>query len=165
MKKSIFLILLSLGLFNCSAIPNGDKPNIVFILADDLGWADLPPYGNTFNQAPNLTALAEEGMLFTNAYAANPVCSPTRASIMTGQYPVRTGINDWIPGHFRPFEEVQTPWNENMHLPLELNTMGEVLQKAGYATAFFGKWHLGREMEYHPLNRGFQVAKVTGIRI
>ncbi len=69
-----------------------EKPNIVFILADDLGWADLPIYGNKFNEAPNLTKLARDGMLFTNAYASSPVCSPTRASIMSGQYPARVAI-------------------------------------------------------------------------
>ena len=84
---------------------NEKKPNIVFILADDLGWADLPCYGNTFNEAPNLDRLSKAGMRFTNAYAACPVCSPTRASIQSGQYPARVGVIDFIPGHWRPYPD------------------------------------------------------------
>lgn len=88
-----------------------EKPNIIFILADDLGWADLPVYGNTFNEAPNLDKMALEGITFINAYAACPVCSPTRASIMSGQYPARLGVIDFIPGHWRPDEKVIVPQN------------------------------------------------------
>ncbi|MGD9556734.1 MAG: sulfatase [Mangrovibacterium sp.] len=137
-----------------------EKPNIVFILADDLGWADLPIYGNKFNEAPNLTKLARDGMLFTNAYASSPVCSPTRASIMSGQYPARVGIIDWIPGHWRPFEEVTVPVNRTQYLPEEIVTMGEALKSAGYATGYFGKWHLGNKRTYHPLNQGFDIANI-----
>jgi len=137
----------------------GSKPNIIFILADDMGWADLPVYGNQFNEAPHLTRLAEEGIRFTDAYAACPVCSPTRASIMSGQYPARVGITDFITGHWRPFEEVIVPKNRTQYLPLEIHTMGEVLQEAGYSTAFFGKWHLGRA-PYDPGNQGFDVTNV-----
>ena len=117
-----------------SLMVNGQqgKPNIVFILADDLGWADLPVYGNKFNEAPNLGKLAKEGMRFTNAYAASPVCSPTRASIMSGQYPARVGIIDWIPGHWRPYEEVVVPSNRTQYLPGEIETIGEALKKTGY---------------------------------
>ncbi|MCK4856207.1 MAG: sulfatase-like hydrolase/transferase, partial [Bacteroidales bacterium] len=86
-------------LSSCTGKPadklKGARPNIVFILADDMGWADLPVYGNKFNEAPNLTEMAKNGMRFTNAYAACPVCSPTRASIMSGQYPARVGITDF----------------------------------------------------------------------
>ena len=81
-------------------IPN--DTNIVFILIDDMGWTDLTCYGNTFHETPNIDRLAAEGMRFTDAYAACPVCSPTRASIMSGQYPARIGITDFIPGHWRP---------------------------------------------------------------
>jgi uncharacterized sulfatase len=136
------------------------KPNIVFILADDLGWADLPVYGNKFNEAPNLTKLAAQGIRFTNAYAACPVCSPTRASIMSGQYPARVGIIDFIPGHWRPYEEVTVPSNRTQFLPEQIVTIGESLQKAGYVTGYFGKWHLGEEPEHHPLKRGFNEANV-----
>lgn len=137
-----------------------ERPNIVFILADDLGRADLPVYGNTFNEAPNIDKLASEGMMFTSAYAACPVCSPTRASIQSGQYPARVGIIDFIPGHWRPFEEVIVPKNRTQYLPSEIITIGEALKSAGYATGYFGKWHLGDKTEHHPLNQGYDVANV-----
>lgn len=149
MNKYCILIIIFFILFSCADIQNKkveDKkqlPNIVFILADDLGWADLPMYGNTFNEAPNLHKLASEGMKFTDAYAANPVCSPTRASIQTGLYPARIGINDWIPGHWRPFEKVTSAINTVQELPLDYETIGEALQQAGYKTGYFGKWHVG----------------------
>lgn len=139
----------------------GKKPNMVFILADDLGWADLPCNGNSFNEAPHLSALAREGMRFTNAYAACPVCSPTRASIMSGQYPARVGVIDFIPGHWRPYEQVTVPSNRTQFLPEEIVTMGESMKKAGYVTGYFGKWHLGdQEKRHHPLNQGFDEANV-----
>ena len=106
------------------------RPNIIFILADDLGWAELGCYGNTFNETPNLDGLARDGMRFTNAYAAAPVCSPFRAALMTGQYPVRTGITDYL----RP--------NDPKHLATSYVTLAEMLKKAGYATGVIGKWHL-----------------------
>ncbi len=98
----LFLLLMVSGCESEKPV-HEKKPNIVFILADDLGWADLPAYGNRFNEAPNIDRLAQGGMRFTNAYAACPVCSPSRAAIMTGQYPARVGIIDFIPGHWRPF--------------------------------------------------------------
>ncbi|QHI69792.1 sulfatase [Tichowtungia aerotolerans] len=129
-------------------------PNIVFILADDMGWADLPCYGNRFNEAPNLSWLAEEGMRFTDAYAACPVCSPTRASILSGQYPARIGVIDFIPGHWRPYEKVTVPKNRTQHLPGEIITMQESMQKAGYRTGYFGKWHLGYAEDQLPSAQG-----------
>lgn len=137
-----------------------DRPNIVFILADDLGWADLPCYGNTFNEAPHLDRLASQGMRFTNAYAACPVCSPTRASIQSGQYPARVGVIDFITGHWRPFEEVRVPKNRTQHLPEKITTLAESLKKAGYATGYFGKWHLGNRKEWLPSNQGYDASHV-----
>jgi len=137
----------------------GTRPNIIFILADDLGWADLPIYGNRFNEAPRLTEMAREGIRFTDAYAACPVCSPTRASIMSGQYPARVGIIDFITGHWRPYEEVTVPQNRHQYLPLEVYTMGEAMKDAGYATGYFGKWHLGGP-EYYPEMQGFDQSNV-----
>ncbi|MEN8227400.1 MAG: sulfatase [Bacteroidota bacterium] len=139
---------------------SGTRPNIIFILADDMGWADLPVYGNRFNEAPNLTRMAENGMRFTDAYAACPVCSPTRASIMSGQYPARVGVIDFIPGHWRPYEEVTVPSNRTQYLPQEIITIGETMQEAGYATGYFGKWHLGNPDGHYPQNQGFDVANV-----
>lgn len=137
------------------------KPNIVFILADDLGWADLPSYGNTFNEAPHISRLAAAGMQFSNAYAAAPVCSPTRASIISGQYPARVGITDFITGHWRPYEKVIVPSNRTQYLPLDITTIAESLKSAGYATGYFGKWHLGWADQYHPLRQGFDEAHVA----
>lgn len=136
------------------------KPNIVFILADDMGWADLSCYGNQFNEAPNLEKLASEGMRFTNAYAACPVCSPTRASLISGQYPARVGITDFLPGHWRPYEKVTVPTNRTQYLPLEIETIAEQLKKAGYTTGMFGKWHLGFPEKYAPNHQGFDEAVI-----
>ena len=165
MRTSHFLVILSLTLSACQ--PNSSQqpdtstqpPNIIFILADDLGWADLPVYGNKFNQAPNLDQLAAKGMRFTNAYAASAVCSPTRASIISGQYPARVGIIDFITGHWRPFEEVTVPLNRTQFLPLETYTLGELMQDAGYTTGYFGKWHLGGK-DYYPSKQGFDQSVV-----
>jgi uncharacterized sulfatase len=162
------LFILSCCLSACTGDPGdklkGARPNIVFILADDMGWADLPVYGNKFNEAPNLTQMAENGIRFTNAYAAGPVCSPTRASIMSGQYPARVGIIDFITGHWRPYEEVIVPRNRTQYLPLEIYTLGEAMKDAGYATGYFGKWHLGKwdpgGGKYYPKDQGFDISNV-----
>lgn len=159
-KMSSPLSLIFFLLSSCSSIDSkqADKPNIVFILADDMGWADLPVYGNQFNEAPRLSQMAEEGIRFTNAYAACPVCSPTRASIQSGQYPARVGVIDFIPGHWRPYEKVVVPKNRTQHLPTNITSLGESLKMAGYKTAYFGKWHLGFSEEHHPSKRGYDVA-------
>ena len=105
----LLFVYLFLSLSSCTTRSEdslrGSRPNIIFILADDLGWADLPVYGNRFNEAPNLTRMASEGIRFSDAYAAAPVCSPPRASIMSGQYPARVGITDFITGHWRPWQK------------------------------------------------------------
>ncbi|MCX8038177.1 MAG: sulfatase [Candidatus Sumerlaeia bacterium] len=106
------------------------KPNIIFILVDDLGWAELGCYGNRFNETPHLDALAADGVRFTDAYASAPVCSPTRASIMTGQYPARVGITDYLRG------------DDPKYLSPDFITLPEVLREQGYRTALIGKWHL-----------------------
>ena len=109
--------------FSCLA---QHPPNIVLIMADDLGGRDLPVYGNKFNEAPNIDRLAKQGMQFDNAYAA-PVCSPTRASIQSGQYPARVGIFDFISGHWRPYEEVTVPHHEVQYLPEDITTIGDAM--------------------------------------
>lgn len=155
----LFLLLFLTSLPSCKdeapATTTVSTPNIVFILADDLGWADLPSYGNAFHETPNLDRLRKEGMLFSNAYAAAPVCSPTRASIQAGQYPARMGINDFITGHWRPYEQMTVPKNRTQYLPDSLITIGEALQEAGYATGYFGKWHLGWTEPYMPGDQGY----------
>ena len=131
------------------------KYNFVFILIDDMGWTDVACFGSKFYETPNIDRLAAQGMRFTNAYAACPVCSPTRASIMTGRYPARLHVTDWIPGHERPFAKLRIPdWTK--HLPLAEETIAEALKPAGYATASIGKWHLGKP-EYWPEHQGFDV--------
>ena len=152
-------VLLFLGA-TASAQKNTGRPNIVFLLADDLGWADLSCYGNKFNESPHLDRLAKTGIQFTDAYSAAPVCSPGRAGIMTGQYPARVGIIEFIPGHWRPYEEVVVPRNRTQYLPEETVTIAETLKENGYTTGYFGKWHLGDREAYHPLNQGFDEANV-----
>ena len=117
------------------------KPNIVFFLADDLGWTGLRSFGSDFYETPNLDRLADEGMKFTNAYAACTVCSPTRASVMTGKYPARLHLTSFIPGQERPFAKMKTPdWTKG--LKTDEITLPEVLRKKGYRTHHIGKWHL-----------------------
>ncbi len=128
------------------------KLNFVFILIDDMGWTDPGCYGSTFYETPNIDKLAAEGMRFTNAYAASPVCSPTRASIMTGKYPARLGITQWIGAPDKPVKYVH-------NMPAEELTIAETLKQAGYATAFIGKWHLGEKEKYYPEKQGFDVNK------
>ena len=141
------------------AVVTSRPPNVVFILIDDMGWPDLPAYGNRFNEAPNIDRLAAGGMRFTDAYAASPVCSSTRASIQSGQYPARVGITDFIPGHWRPYEKVVVPKNRTQYLPPDVMTIGEALGEAGYATGYFGKWHLG-DPEIMPDDQGYDSSLV-----
>lgn len=115
-------------------------PNIVFLLADDLGWRDLSCYGSTFYETPNLDRLAAEGMRFTDAYAACPVCSPSRASLLTGKYPARVGITNWIYGQERG-KLMEVPFID--HLPDNEFTLAEALREGGYQNWHVGKWHLG----------------------
>src|SRR3954470_5788593 len=131
-------------------------PNVVFILADDLGWADLGCYGSTFYETPNLDRLASQSVRFTQAYAACPVCSPTRASILTGKYPARLHLTDWLPGRpDMPTQKLRRP-AFTKHLELEEVTIAEALRDAGYATGMVGKWHLGGPA-FYPEKQGFDV--------
>lgn len=131
------------------------RPNIIFILVDDMGWTDLGCQGSKFYETPNIDRLAREGMRFTQAYSACTVCSPTRAALMTGKYPARLHITDWIAGHVRPKAKLKVPdWT--MHLPLEERTIAEALKEGGYTTASVGKWHLGGP-EFYPDKQGFDV--------
>lgn len=151
MKKIVFFIT---AFVYTTTLFAQKKPNIILILADDMGWADLSCYGSKFYESPNIDKLAASGMRFTNAYSACTVCSPTRASIMTGKSPARLHLTDWISGQKMPFARLLPPdWN--MFLPLEETTIAEVLKKNGYATAAMGKWHLGASQKYAPENQGF----------
>lgn len=132
------------------------KPNFVFILADDLGGHDIGPYGAKYFKTPNLDKLAAQGAKFTNAYAACPVCSPSRAAILTGKYPVRTGVTDWIPGRPSHAQGPITTPRTATELKLEEQTIPERLKAAGYRSAAVGKWHLGGK-GFSPTDQGFDV--------
>lgn len=129
------------------------KPNIVFILIDDLGCRDLGCYGSSFYETPRLDRLAREGLLFTNAYASCPVCSPTRASIMTGKYPARVGVTQFIGGSSEG-KLADVPYLH--YLPLQEKSLASALRENGYQTWHVGKWHLGDE-DFYPEKHGFDV--------
>ena len=133
------------------------KPNIVFFLVDDLGWSDVGCYGSTFHETPHVDRLAREGMRFDNAYSTCHVCSPSRASILTGKYPARTDLTEWLGGRpERAFEKLHSA-KKLMALPDEEVTLAETLKKHGYATANYGKAHLRKD----PRTYGFDEA-ITG---
>ena len=150
-------LLFSAALVCANALA-AQSPNVLFILVDDLGYSDVACYGNTLHETPNVDRLAREGTRFTDAYAACAVCSPTRASIQTGQYPIRYGLTDWIAGarrHNTPLKEIFT----QCMLPLEEVTVAEAFNEHGYQTAFVGKWHLndkGHKTGF-PEDQGYQV--------
>ncbi len=149
------LALLSLGAIQCQH--QKEKPlNIVFFLVDDLGWSDTGCYGSSFYETPNIDRLSTEGVRFTSAYAACHVCSPSRASIMSGKYPATLNLTDWLPGRedfsFQKLKNVPI----NQHLPFEENTLAEALKANGYQTAIFGKWHLGEDPS-GPTRHGFDI--------
>jgi arylsulfatase A-like enzyme len=132
-----------------------DKPNVVFILADDLGWTDLGCFNSELYETPAIDQLANEGVRFTQNYSACTVCSPTRACILTGKYPARLHITDWIPGQMPANPKMLVPdWTK--YLPLEETTIADVFHSAGYATACIGKWHLG-DAPYYPEKHGFDL--------
>lgn len=136
--------------------PASRPPNVIFILMDDMGARDLGCTGSRFFETPNIDALAASGMQFTSAYAACPVCSPTRASILTGKYPARLGLTDWLPGRRdMPTQKLLRPEILN-HLPLEEDNLARALKGAGYRTGSIGKWHLGGPA-FWPEKQGFDV--------
>jgi len=135
-----------------------ERPNIIFILIDDMGWMDVGCYGSSFYETPHLDRLAAEGMRFTDAYAACPVCSPTRASIMTGKYPATVQVTNYIPG-MEKGKVLSSPYLH--YLPLEEKTIARALNEAGYNTYHVGKWHLGEE-PYWPQHHGFDVNVAGG---
>jgi arylsulfatase A-like enzyme len=178
MKKSVVgLLVMVCGAFAVSSVsgaearPARTSPNVILILVDDMGWTDSSTYGSTYYQTPNLSRLAGEGMLFTDAYAASPLCSPTRASILSGQYPARLRITAAItpkdvaePKALPPEENAYCGQVENKNrLPLEVFTLAEALKEEGYHTAHIGKWHLapsgnrwsGTGDEFCAENQGF----------
>jgi len=157
-KSSTALLLATLPAVALTAKENKvqQRPNIVFFLVDDLGWNDFSCYGSGYYQTPVIDSLAREGLLMTDAYAACTVSSPTRAALMSGKYPARLHLTDWIQGWNYPDARMQIPdWR--MYLPLEEKTTAEYLHEAGYATWHVGKWHLGDDEMYWAENQGFDV--------
>lgn len=162
-------ITASVGPGEIEAKDRPRRPNIVFLLADDLGWTGLRSFGSDFYETPHLDGFARSGMKFTDSYAACTVCSPTRASIMTGMYPARLHLTDFIAGQNRPWAKLRIPdWNKGLNHSHV--TIAEALRDAGYTTAQVGKWHLnhaGRNAAaYSPRTHGFdvQVDKPAGTK-
>jgi arylsulfatase A-like enzyme len=144
------------------AAPAPRRPNIVLIVADDLGWSDLGCYGNPFFESPHLDRLAADGVRFTRAYAAGHVCSPTRASILTGRYPARIGLTNYLYGTKTVADSPVLPAPFTDRLPLSEVTIAEGMKKAGYRTGLIGKWHLGENTslgESDPDLQGFDVTE------
>ncbi|TBN02936.1 DUF4976 domain-containing protein [Hyunsoonleella flava] len=165
-------IVFILTLFGCNSKQQDDgkvvkKPNVLFILVDDLGYHDLGVTGSVFYETPHVDNLANEGVIFTNGYAASRVCSPSRASIMTGKFTARHGITDWIGAKAgedwrkRNRYDKMLPANYVMQLPKEDFTVAEAFKEHGYKTFFAGKWHLGGEGSY-PEDHGFDI-NIAGI--
>ena len=149
------LLILILLIFSCNE--KTKRPNLVFIIADDLGWKDVGYMGSDFYETPNLDKLSDNSTVFNSAYSASPVCSPTRASIMTGKHHVRLNITDWIPGVDPKNRYLIGP--EDIHqLPLDEVTIAEILESNGYSTMYSGKWHLGSE-GFYPEDQGFTINK------
>ncbi|MBN1419486.1 MAG: sulfatase [Planctomycetes bacterium] len=157
---------MAAGIVPAAAPPPPERPNVLFILIDDLGWKDLGCQGNARIRTPAIDRLASQGMRFTCAYASAPVCSPTRAAILTGRSPARLHLTNHIPDRFVPKDASLLPAETLDHLPPEETTFAERLKEAGYATAFLGKWHLagpgagreGRGTEaFYPERQGFDL--------
>ena len=157
MQHQIANLVVVLGLMLLAQSSDARKPNILFILVDDLGYMDVGAYNpNTFYETPNIDRLAAEGVRFTDGYAANPVCSPTRYSIMTGKWPSRPDATNFFSGK-RGGKYASAPLHDRMDL--KETTLAEALKKGGYKTFFAGKWHLGPTEEFWPTKQGFDVNK------
>ena len=139
------------------------RPNVVFIVVDDYGWADVGYNGSRFYETPNIDKLAADGVIFTDGYAAAPVSSPARVSIMTGKNPARTGITDWIPGYQYGLDKQKLSKYKMLspeiplNMPLEEVTIGEALREQGYKTFYVGKWHCAEDSLFYPQYQGFDV--------
>ena len=160
-----FLLLAAALLLACQpTAPQRPQPNVLFILADDLGYHDLSVMGSQYYETPNIDQIANQGMIFTQGYAACQVCSPSRAAIMTGKYPARLQITDWIGAKtgeaWREHKRYNKllPADNRDHLPFEDVSLAEAMKEAGYKTFFAGKWHIGSEGSY-PEDHGFDINK------
>lgn len=149
--SSLFVPQRSHGIFHSET----KQPNIVMMVVDDMGWMDTGCYGSKVYETPNIDRLATQGMRFTDAYSACTVCSPTRAALLTGKYPARLHLTDWIAGHKRPHAKFLPP-EFNLHLPHKEVTLAESLKPLGYTSTSIGKWHLGGE-GFLPETQGFDI--------
>lgn len=159
-KSGTLLLSLFLAFFVHGQKEAPKRPNILFILVDDLGYHDLGYTGSTFYETPNIDRLASEGMVFTNAYAASPICSPSRAGIMAGKHPARLNLTDYIPGnrHYGPHKDQKLASHPfKLYLDNRETTIAEALREDGYSTFFAGKWHLGETRDYFPDKQGFDI--------
>ena len=165
--KVILVVLVFAGCQSTSQTKN-EHPNVILIVADDLGWMDLGYTGSSFYETPNIDSLAASGMIFTDAYAASPVCSPTRSSIMSGKNPAKTKNTDWFgapqpgdefPGWMGHKTRKLEPAAYIEHMSLDEITIAEALRNNGYKTFIAGKWHLGHDEKYWPQNQGFEINK------
>lgn len=160
MKRMVFCMAIMLALFTSSQAL-GKTPNIIFIMADDLGYTDVASFGSKYYETPNIDKLAEQGLKLLNHHHCQN-CTPTRAALMSGQYGARTGVYtvggterfDWSSRPLRPVDNVT-------HLSLDLDIFPQQIKEAGYATGMFGKWHIGENGDYHPGKRGFDEAIVS----
>lgn len=150
------LLILAANALRAAEVATVRPPNIVFILVDDMGWTDLGCFGSELYETPNIDRLAAKGTRFTCAYSACTVCSPSRAAALTGRYPARLHLTDWIHGHRRPKAKLRVPeWTE--YLRADEVTLAAALKKAGYVSAAIGKWHLGDGPEHYPTTYGFDL--------
>ena len=154
--SSLRLCALSIFITAVPTLIDAKQTNFLFFLVDDMGWADIGANGSKFHETPNIDRLARSGMRFTQGYAAGSVCSPTRASIMTGRHPVRVNITDWIPGQSNRKTNPLLHPDDLSHLPLAEVTIAEALKEHGYQTFFAGKWHLGNKGQW-PTDQGFDI--------
>jgi arylsulfatase A-like enzyme len=145
----MLLAMFTRLMFGCAKETKQQEWNFVFILSDDQGWNQVAYHDFTFYETPNIDRIADQGIVFTNAYTAAPVCSPTRASLMTGKHSARLHLTDYIPGSPFPYAKLITP-QQAACLPLEEVTIAEKFQEKGYVTGHFGKWHLSPDKEYKP---------------
>ncbi len=155
--KTVLLCLLT-----TLAVAQTPRPNLIFILVDDMAQADLGCYGNPYNQTPNIDRLAKSGIRFTQAYAACPVCSPSRASIMTNKHPARLQLTNFLGGERTDLLSPIRPGGWSRRLDETETTLAERLKGPGYQTGFVGKWHLGGEDPSDPWRQGFDYARMIG---
>ena len=154
MKRTLLiLVVLCVLVANARAT---DRPNVLFILVDDLGWKDIGCYGHPLHETPNIDQLANSGMRFTDAYAACPICAPSRAAIMTGKFPSNTGFVDNYASQLQ--DKTLMRAKQRQFLKLKEVTLAETLKAGGYQTGFLGKWHLSEGMEARmPTDQGFDI--------